>query len=164
MGSANERRRYTVTSSLIGRAHTQNDPRLLFTPTKMRYNEKLTWAVPTEQKQHNWTSCETCRRFLIGFDLFCVIRHQGINLPIFFRVVPLALGQSFDCPVLLWSFPEGYWWDRPMANHTHTHKTHAHTHTHTHTQGNYEVNVRCMTKPVRNDTVYLQFLLYWTVL
>ena len=26
MGSANERRRYTITSSLIGRAHTQNDP------------------------------------------------------------------------------------------------------------------------------------------
>ena len=28
MGSANERRRYNVTSSLIGRAHTQNDPRM----------------------------------------------------------------------------------------------------------------------------------------
>ena len=27
MGSANERRRYIVTSPLIGRAHTQNDPR-----------------------------------------------------------------------------------------------------------------------------------------
>ena len=26
MGSAKERRRYTVTSSLIGWAHTQNDP------------------------------------------------------------------------------------------------------------------------------------------
>ena len=26
MGSANERRRYYVTPSLIGRAHTQNDP------------------------------------------------------------------------------------------------------------------------------------------
>ena len=26
MGSANERRRYTVTSSLIGWAHTENDP------------------------------------------------------------------------------------------------------------------------------------------
>ena len=26
VGSANERRRYYVTPSLIGRAHTQNDP------------------------------------------------------------------------------------------------------------------------------------------
>ena len=26
MGSANERRRYNVTSSIIGWAHTQNDP------------------------------------------------------------------------------------------------------------------------------------------
>ena len=29
MGSANERRRYYVTPSLIGRAHTQNDPSML---------------------------------------------------------------------------------------------------------------------------------------
>ena len=30
MGSANERRRYYVTPPLIGRAHTQNDPKLAF--------------------------------------------------------------------------------------------------------------------------------------
>ena len=30
MGSANERRRYDVTPPLIGRAHTQNDPSVLY--------------------------------------------------------------------------------------------------------------------------------------
>ena len=122
--------------------------------------QKLTWAVPTEEKQHYWTSCETCRRFFICFALFCLIRHQGIHLPILFRVVPPALGQSYDCPVLLWSFPERYWWNRPMTNHTHMHKTHAHSlsHTHTHTHTNIHMGIMRWTSDVwLSPSVTIQF-------
>ena len=42
MGSANERWRYNVTSSLIGCAHTQNDPCIT-------YNIVLQWTKLTHQ-------------------------------------------------------------------------------------------------------------------
>ena len=80
MGSANERRRYYVMPSLIGRARTQNG----------------SWILLYSISHKMWTV------FSAAFCYGCIIRFHRIYvicLPILFRVFHwLALGQSYHCP------------------------------------------------------------------
>ena len=45
MGSANERRRYYVTHSLIARAYTQNDPEQRLTKVALNFGMRM-WLKP----------------------------------------------------------------------------------------------------------------------
>ena len=74
---ANERRRYKVTPSLIGWAQTWNQP--WYTVYPMKYPLLLV---------------------LLCFVMVSLLSLwiYAIDLPIFFRVTSLALGQSPDCP------------------------------------------------------------------
>ena len=51
MRSANERRRYSVTSSLIGWAHTQNDPWNNITYAGSNFASEIRWRLPTNDTE-----------------------------------------------------------------------------------------------------------------
>ena len=53
LGSASERRRFIVTSSPIGRAHTKNDPCTLLSNLPISYSQnKVVISLPTAPVQH----------------------------------------------------------------------------------------------------------------
>ena len=66
MASVNERRRYNVTSSLIGWDHTQNDPSTHFDPAdKLTLNQELNGRL----YQHLWA---TVYQLVTLINILCV--------------------------------------------------------------------------------------------